>query len=478
MWFRLDLRLSDNQALVAAVKRGAPIQPVFIWSPEEEGNWPAGGASRWWLHQSLKDLASALSQHGSRLIIRRGPSLSTLRDLIRETGAQDVYWNRRYEPDTAERDRRVENALRADGVRTEAFNGSLLFEPGEIRNKQGRPFQVFTAFWRACRSQTAPAAPIPAPRQIPAPTRWPASQPLNALELEPRIDWAGGLRGAWQPGEGGAAHRLRQFLRSAFAEYATGRDRPDRMGTSRLSPHLHFGELSPRQVWHAVVQQAERATPRPLAAQEAYLRELGWREFAHDLLHHFPHTTSEPLRTPFARFPWDSNPSSLRAWQRGLTGYPVVDAGMRELWCTGWMHNRVRMIAASFLVKHLLLDWRAGAAWFWDTLVDADLANNTLGWQWVAGCGADAAPYFRIFHPVLQGRKFDPQGDYVRHWIPELAKLSNQHIHAPWEASPAVLARAGVRLGENYPLPIVNHASARQRALEALGRIRGGSNVV
>jgi deoxyribodipyrimidine photo-lyase len=287
------------------------------------------------------------------------------------------------------------------------------------------------------------------------------------------------LRGAWQPGERGAAKQLRAFLAAALVEYPTGRDRPDRTGTSRLSPHLHFGEISPRQVWHAVVAwQARQSGPGVATAAEAFQRELGWREFSHQLLFHFPHTTNQPLKAQFVDFPWDHNPPTLKAWQRGLTGYPIVDAGMRELWSTGWMHNRVRMIVGSFLVKHLLIDWRQGAVWFWDTLVDADLANNTLGWQWVAGCGADAAPYFRIFNPVLQGRKFDPDGAYVRRWVPELGLLPKQHIHAPWEASPAELATSGVRLGQNYPQPIVDHAFARRRALDALAGTRGGSNVI
>lgn len=478
VWFRNDLRVADNPALAAAVGRGGPVLPVFIWAPDEEGAWPAGCASRWWLHQSLAELAGALERMGSRLIVRRGPSLSALRDLISETSANEVCWNRRREPETVGRDGRIESALRADGVRIETFNGSQLFEPEAVKNQHGFPFQVFTAYWRTCLRLHEPAAPIPAPRRIPAPTRWPTSLPVGSLGLEPRVDWATGLRATWHPGERGATQRLRDFLKKTLDDYAGDRDRPDHDGTSRLSPHLHFGEISPRQIWHAVRErQRVDQTPDASSSADAYLRELGWREFAYYLLYHFPHMTSEPLRTPFSKFPWDDNRTALRAWQRGQTGYPIVDAGMRELWCTGWMHNRVRMIAASFLVKHLLIDWRHGAAWFWDTLVDADLANNSLGWQWVAGCGADAAPYFRIFNPVLQGRKFDLHGHYVRQWIPELAKLSNQHIHAPWEASPAELATAGVRLGQNYPQPIVNHAFARQRALDALSGIRGGSNV-
>jgi deoxyribodipyrimidine photo-lyase len=343
-----------------------------------------------------------------------------------------------------------------------------------VTNQQGRAFQVFTAYWRACAKLPRPSAPTAAPRRVPAPTVWPASVSLGDLALEPSIDWAGGLRAAWKPGVRGAAGKLRQFLNEGFTSYTTGRDRPDLAGTSRLSPHLHFGEISPRQVWHALRSRLVKSrSANADAAAQAYLRDLGWREFAHHLLLHFPRTVAEPLRPQFARFPWSRDTRSLRAWQRGRTGYPIVDAGMRELWTTGWMHNRVRMIVASFLVKHLLIDWRAGAAWFWDTLVDADLANNTLGWQWVAGCGADAAPYFRIFNPVLQGRKFDPDGGYVRRWVPELAALPPEWIHAPWEAPQAVRGSASVRLGEHYPRPIVDHRFARDRALRALRSIRG-----
>jgi deoxyribodipyrimidine photo-lyase len=474
VWFRLDLRVVDNPALVAAVRRGGPIVPIFIWSPDEEGTWPPGSASRWWLHQSLSALTNSLARLGSRLIVRSGPFLPALRNLISESQADAVYWNRRYEPEAGRRDHLIGSALRAEGVCVGTFNGSLLFEATAVTNQQGRPFQVFSAYWRACAKVADPGTPIAAPRRILAPAAWPASLPLDALDLQPRIDWAEGLRAAWRPGERGAAQQLRRFLAEAFADYPSGRDRPELTGTSRLSPHLHFGEISPRQVWRAV-REREAGQPKSALATagEAYLRELGWREFAHQLLFHFPHMTSEPLKPQFARFPWRNSSQELRAWQRGETGYPIVDAGMRELWTTGWMHNRVRMIAASFLVKHLLIDWRAGAEWFWNTLVDADLANNTLGWQWVAGCGADAAPYFRIFNPVLQGRKFDPDGAYVRRWVPELAKLPEQWIHAPWQASPAELIRAGVGLGRNYPRPIVDHAAARQRALGALDRIRG-----
>jgi deoxyribodipyrimidine photo-lyase len=468
LWFRQDLRLADNPALRAAVDRGGPVIPVFIWAPEEEGAWPPGGASRFWLHQSLAALDDALRAAGSGLVFRRGPSLDALRSLARATGATAVDWNRRYEPAISERDAAIQQSLREDGLEVESFNGALLHEPWTIQNRSGRPFQVFTPFWRHCLAQPDPPKPLPAVRQVPAPARWPKSEPLDSLELQPRLPWANGIRAAWQPGPTGAARQLALFLDRAFDDYDINRNRPDLPGTSRLSPHLHFGELSPRQILHALQRRAEaRGWPTARWRGSQYLAELGWREFAHHLLHHFPHTPTRPLRPEFERFPWRNNPSWLRAWQRGLTGFPLVDAGMRELWATGWMHNRVRMVVASFLVKDLLLSWQEGAHWFWDTLVDADLAQNTFGWQWTAGCGADAAPFFRVFNPNGQGEKFDPAGAYVRRWVPELAGLPDAWVHRPHEAAPQVLERAGVELGRTYPRPLVSHSIAREVALEA-----------
>lgn len=473
VWFRLDLRLSDNPALLAAVRRGGPVIPVFVWAPEEEGDWPPGGASRWWLHQSLKALAADLEHRGARLILRRGPTLGTLLELARSTGASAVHWNRRYEPALVARDTRLKAALQGAGLEVASFNSALLFEPWTVTNQAGKPFQVFTPYWRHCLGQAEPPPPQPPPASWPAPARWPRSEPLAALELEPRVDWAAGLRAAWTPGEAGALAALRRFVEHGFADYTEQRNRPDLPGTSRLSPHLHFGELGPRQVWHALkAEAARRGWAADAWRRSPFLAELGWREFAHHLLFHFPHTPDQPLRPEFAHFPWRKHPAALRAWQRGRTGYPIVDAGMRELWSTGWMHNRVRMIVASFLVKDLLVDWREGARWFWDTLVDADLASNTLGWQWTAGCGADAAPFFRIFNPTLQGQKFDPHGDYVRRWVPELARLPAEWMHQPSAAPAEVLARAGGELGVHYPRPIVSHAIAREVALEALARVK------
>ena len=465
VWFRRDLRLADNPALTAAVARGGPVVPLFIWSPEEEAPWQPGAASRWWLHHSLIALADALQKLGLPLIVRRGGSQKILADVIRTTGASAVFWNRLYEPALRERDEKISSALRRSGVEVKTFGANLLFEPDSIAKQTGGPFQVFTPYWRRCLAEPPPDPPLPAPsssssvfqtleketgdfskhwksgtglrpvQATPAHTAETAVPlSIQALELLPKTDWAEGLRAAWQPGERGAQKLLKPFDALAYPER---RDIPSCAGTSRLSPHLHFGEISPRQVWHAL----------PAGAVE-FRRQLGWREFAHHLLWHFPHTPQQPLRAEFAHFPWDTDAAALRAWQRGRTGFPIVDAGLRELWRTGWMHNRVRMIVASFLVKDLRLSWLEGARWFWDTLVDADLANNTLGWQWAAGCGADAAPYFRVFNPALQQKKFDPAGEYIRRWVPEFGSAA-------------------------YPPPLVDHDEARHRALAAYGAMRG-----
>ncbi|HMD71183.1 MAG TPA: deoxyribodipyrimidine photo-lyase [Bryobacteraceae bacterium] len=449
LWLRRDLRLADNPALRAAMAGGRAVIPVFVWAPEEEGEWAPGAASRWWLHQSLEELGVALGRRGSRLVVRRGPAAEALLRLARECGADGVFWNGRGEA-------AVTRALEGAGIAARELPGNLLFEPGTILNRGGQAFQVFTAFWKACLRAPVPEVPLAAPRHIPGPAVWPEPLQVRELKLEPEIGWAGGLRQSWQPGEAGGLRRMKAFLRDAVEAYAEDRNRPDRAGTSRLSPHLHFGEVSARQVWHAALARGPVAEP--------FLRQLAWREFAHHLLFHFPETPRKPLRAEFSRFPWVEDAAGLRAWQRGMTGYPLVDAGMRELWRTGWMHNRVRMVAASFLVGHLLIPWQEGAAWFRDTLVDADLANNTLGWQWCAGCGADAAPYFRIFNPALQGAKFDPEGSYVRRWIPELAGVPERWIHRPW------LAPAGM-LG-TYPRPMVAHEAARRRALAALASLK------
>lgn len=466
VWFRQDLRLRDNPALDRALELKRPVLPVFVWSPGEEGEWTPGTASRWWLHRSLAALDDSLRRLRSRLIVRRGTALDELRRLIRETGADAVMWNRRYEPAAIGRDTAVKQALLDDGLEVHSYNGALLFSPLAVHTQAGGPFQVFTPFWKHCRLQIVrDEIPFTA-GVLPAPSSWPQSEPMEALELQPTIPWDREFPEYWQPGETGAHRALEDFLANDVADYAIERDLPAQRGTSRLSPHLHGGEIGPVQVYHAAQRVGDNR------GAETFLTEVGWREFAAHLLFHFPHTTTEPLRPEFTAFSWQKDNDLLRAWQRGNTGYPLVDAGMRELWRTGWMHNRVRMVAASLLVKHLLQPWQEGARWFWDTLVDADLASNTLGWQWCAGCGADAAPYFRIFSPMLQGVKFDPVGEYVKRWVPELARLPAKYIHAPWDAPTSALADAGVVLGKTYPRPIIDHKQGRERALAAYQELR------
>ena len=463
LWLRRDLRLADNPALTAAVASGRPVLPLYVLDGESEESRPLGGAARWWLHGALAALADDLAARGSGLVLRRGRVRAVLLDLARETGADTVFWTRQPGMD----ERPLAEHLAAQGVTARRFGGSLLFEPEQIRNRQGRPFRVFTPFWKHLQTLDAPPRPLPAPTRIAAPDPLPVGDALSDWDLRPnRPDWAGGLRETWTPGEADARARLTAFLDQDAAAYADRRDALDRDATSGLSPHLRFGAISPRAVWHAV-----RERPRDQGA-EAFLREVGWREFSHHLLDQAPDLAERPLQPAFARFPWRDDPDAARAWQAGRTGYPVVDAAMRQLWHTGWMHNRARMIVASFLVKHLLIDWRVGERWFWDTLVDACPANNPASWQWVAGCGADAAPYFRIFNPVLQGRKFDPEGAYVRRWLPHLADLPTRVLHQPWTASTALPPGTARRLQEIYPAPIVDHGVARERALDALARIK------
>lgn len=453
-WFRRDLRLADNEALSLTARSG-PVIPVFIDAPHEQA-WSPGAASRWWLHHSLEHLGRSLEKSGSRLILRRGGSVDNLVDLAVETSAKGVFWNRLYEPVIRERDDRAEQALRQRGIEVTTGNGSLLVEPWNLATRSGSPFRVFTPFWRALQAQLEPSPTLRKPA-LRAPAPWPDSLMLRDLDLLPRPNWAQGLADTWSPGEEGAAHRLSAFDSAQVSCYDDRRDVPGAEATSRLSPHLAFGELSPRQVLSAASRCGDEA------AAEPWLRQIGWREFAHHLLYHFPHTVDEPMRPEFSRFPWQCSRSDLRAWQQSKTGYPLVDAGMRQLWQAGWMHNRVRMVVASFLVKHLLLPWQQGARWFWDTLVDADLANNTLGWQWTAGCGADAAPYFRIFNPTRQAERFDPEGEYVRTWVPELRGVSDERIHNPHEID------GGASTGHlpGYSAPLVEHSSARRRALAA-----------
>ncbi len=450
IWFRHDLRLADNPALHRARQAHERVIPVYIHAPREEAFWKPGAASHWWLHHSLAALEVQLRQRGSRLILRQGDSLAQLRQLLSETGAVAVYWNRRYEPVITARDQGVKAALRADGMIAESAQAALLVEPWTLLKADGTPYQVFTPFWKACLQKLPPIAPLSVPT-LTGPHRWPDSLPLRALDLLPHIPWDAGLAATWQPGEIGAQAQLAQFCEAALTGYAQWRDWPGREGVSRLSPYLHFGEISPRQIW-AAAMEVTGGDPLANKGAETYLREIGWREFAHYVLYHWPHTTEQPLQERFAAYPWrEEYGALLQAWQQGRTGYPMIDAGMRQLWQTGWMHNRVRMLVASFLVKNGRIPWQEGARWFWDTLVDADLASNTLGWQWTAGCGTDAAPYFRVFNPFLQGAKFDPEGVYIR------------PIHQPWTAS--------TRL--DYPARVIDFAASRAEALQGWNQIRG-----
>ncbi len=467
VWYRRDLRLSDNPALRRAVDEADAIVPVYIHD-DGERDWAPGAASRWWLHHSLEALAGALRDKDSRLVIRRGEPLEVLRGLIDETGATTVYWNRLYEPHAVARDKKIKAALRDDGIDAHSEKAALLLEPWEVETGSGDPYKVFTPFWRAALKKLPPPEALNAPRTLRPPGDWPDGLEPAALELLPEIDWASGFTEVWTPGEEAARQRLETFVAGALRDYDETRDLPAVDGVSQLSPHLHFGEISPRHAWHRAAAHADEFPD----GSEAWLRELGWREFAHHILYHFPRTSDEPMYEKYRDFPWrDGGEDMLRAWQRGRTGIPIVDAGMRQLWHVGWMHNRVRMIVASLLVKNIRLHWLNGARWFWDTLVDADLASNSMGWQWSAGCGADAAPYFRIFNPVRQGERFDKKGEYVRRWVPELAGLPDKYVHEPWSLPDAVAEKIGFTPGEDYPKPIVDLSESRKEALAALKQV-------
>ena len=456
LWFRQDLRLADNPALEAALATGRPIVPLFVLNEASDGRaW--GAASRWWLDKSLRALDADLRARGSRLILRRGDPAMIVPALAEELGAR-VYWNRLYGQAAIERD----GGLKAE-LNAMSFNASLLAEPWQVKTGSGGSYAVFTPFWRAAQAVIGDASLTSAPRALPAPPAWPGGDDIGAWTLHPsRPDWSGGFD-IWTPGEAGAQVRLKAFLKLLIG-YPDGRDRPGRDATSHLSPHLHWGEIGPRQVREAVLQAVRSGIAGP-AEGDTYLAEIGWREFNHHLLYHHGDIAGRNMRRAFDGFGWRRDPQGLLAWKEGRTGYPLVDAGMRQLWATGTMHNRVRMVVASFLIKHLLIDWREGESWFWDTLVDACAANNPGNWQWSAGCGADAAPFFRIFNPTAQGERFDPQGDYVRRWVPELARLPEAVVHQPWLAGGT----------PGYPAPIVEHAAARARALEAFTALRAPS---
>jgi len=467
VWFRQDLRLADNPALHAAASSGAPVIPVFVHDDEAAGDWQPGAASRWWLRKSLAGLDTSLE---GTLRVFYDEAETIIPRLVADTGATAVYWNRCVEPWRIERDGAIKAQLLDDGIEVHTYNGSYLYDPAEVRKQDGDPYRVFTPFYRkGCLEQSPePRSPLPAPRDLRLDTDVDdAHRQFDAIL--PAYPWFESGLQDWHPGEQGAQRALQSFVDKGLDGYADGRDRPDLECVSYLSPHLHFGEVSPQQARTAVLAAKGRASGKSI---DKFLSELGWRDFAAHLLLQAPDLPERNLQRKFDRFPWIQDEAVLKSWQGGMTGYPIVDAGMRELWRTGYMHNRVRMIAASFLVKNLLQDWRSGERWFWNRLLDADLANNAASWQWVAGCGADAAPYFRIFNPVTQGKKFDPSGDYVRRHVPELARVPDKFVHCPWDAPDDVLAEAGVHLGKDYPTPIVDLAASRERALEAFASLK------
>ncbi len=475
MWFRRDLRIKDNPALRAAHANGAPIIPVFILEDINCRNYgQLGSASKWWLHHSLTSLNNILSSIGSGLVLRKGEPAIVLTQLLKETNANSIYWNRRYYKPEMESDKKLKETLTTANIEVHTFNGSLLREPWEVKTGSGGYYKVFTPYWRAIK-EIGPGRPetAAAPRKIKSIPNHPDSALIEDWNLLPtNPNWAKGFEEQWFPGEEEARRALRKFLKGPIDNYDIDRNHPSITGTSRLSPHLAFGEISPLQIWHETMAAIESNNINETQGYK-FLSEIVWREFAHTLLYFNPDMPREPLKQNFKNYPWKHEKTKLKAWQQGLTGYPIVDAGMRELWQTGWMHNRVRMISASFLIKHLLIPWQEGERWFWDTLVDADIANNAAGWQWVAGSGADAAPYFRIFNPFGQGEKFDPEGNYVKKYIPELQNLPAKYIHQPWAAPDDILEHSGVRLGDNYPNPIIDHSYARKRALDGYQHIKG-----
>ena len=462
VWFRQDLRLADNPALHQALRQHKQVTLLYIHAPDEAAPWQPGAAKQWWQHHSLAALQQSIKKLGGKLILREGPSLNTLQTVLAESNAHTVYWNRSVEPALIKRDKMIEQQLSEQGVECHSSDGNLLYPPGSIRTQTGKPYQVFTPFWRECQKQGLGDAPLPRPARLhPSPL---ASLPLTALALLPTIRWDQGFEQCWQPGEAHAQQRLAQFCDGALNHYPEQRDLPAQPGTSSLSPYLANGEITPRQISAALMTQFIDNNSSA-SSVETVIRQLGWREFAHHILYHYPHTAEAPLNERYQSFPWHNNPALLHAWQQGKTGFPIIDAGMRQLWHSGWMHNRVRMVVASFLCKNGLIHWREGADWFWDTLVDADLASNSLNWQWAAGCGADAAPYFRVFNPVRQSERFDADGEYLRHWLPELSAAPKKLIHQPWKISKGIQQQSELQIGNGYPPPILDLNITRQQAI-------------
>lgn len=475
MWFRRDLRLNDNPALAAAIATGNPLVLVYILEEDLKVGRARGGASQWWLDKSLTSLSSDIEALGGKLILRRGNPQNVLNALIDETGATQIYWNRRYSQPEQDNDAQLKSALKVRGLQVHSFNGSLLTEPWTQKTGHGGYYKVYSPYWRSVEANYD--APPPAPRPEQLTTLNLPSDHLTSWALHPRApDWSKGFQSHWTPGETGARQRLEAFLAAPVNTYKNDRNRPDlRAGTSGLSPHLAFGEIGPAQVWRAtqILISGNHVEEKNATV---FLKEIVWREFSYVLLYHNPDLAKQNYNPGFAFMPWRNDPEAYKKWCHGQTGYPMVDAGMRQLWQIGWIHNRARMIVASFLTKHLLLPWQLGEDWFWDTLVDADPASNAASWQWTAGSGADAAPYFRVFNPITQGPKFDETGDYVRTYCPELASLPTQYIHRPWEAPALVLAAAGVTIGKTYPAPMVDHKEARERALEAYNTLKAAKD--
>ncbi len=469
VWFRKDLRIDDNAALAAAAETGRPLVALYIREPENVGTGPLGAAQEWWLHHSLTSLGTMLQKLGSPLVLRSGAADAVLADLIEETGADAFHWNRRHDPAGIAIDTEIKTGLKARGIVATSFAGQLLHDPTRLSTGEKKPYRVYTPFWKALEREGEPREPIDAPEKLISLSKVPRSETLGDWDLLPKKpDWAAAFPDVWTPGEEAARERLESFVDGAIDGYKQDRDRPAIDATSMLSPHLAMGEISPARIWYAT-----RGLKAPTEDVVHFRKELAWREFCYHLHFHFPQLAEKNWNDRFDAFPWEAAGKNFTLWTRGQTGYPIVDAGMRQLWKHGWMHNRVRMITASFLIKHLMIDWRHGEKWFRDTLVDADPASNAANWQWVAGSGADASPFFRIFNPILQGEKFDADGTYVRTFVPELETLDSAWIHKPFDAPESAMKKAGIELGKTYPKPIVDHGKARERALAAYKSLKG-----